>query len=277
MMKTKHNKKRNTGFIFEALIRELTKSVLSKNIKKASKVRSIMREYFSNGKVLKKELDCYKALCEADNLDGYTAEKLIHQTKAAHGGINQKKLFTEQSKMIRQINKELGSDLFSTFIPNYRALATVSQIFSDQTPVKKKVLMEKTVLENLTQRLDEKVEKNLKPIDDLVVRTFTNKYNDQYVDLLPEQRGLLNRHILSIRDGGTDFKVFLNSELRRLHTQVKESLVLEDVKSDEQMVKNTNSVLRIIENFDVADFSQDNLKTVLKIQKLVNEYKKDGN
>jgi len=276
-MKTKHNKKRNTGFIFEALIRELTKSVLSKNIKKASKVRSIMREYFANGKVLKKELDCYKALCEADNLDGYTAEKLIHQTKAAHGGINQKKLFTEQSKMIRQINKELGSDLFSTFIPNYRALATVSQIFSDQTPVKKKVLMEKTVLENLTQRLDEKVEKNLKPIDDLVVRTFTNKYNDQYVDLLPEQRGLLNRHILSIRDGGTDFKVFLNSELRRLHTQVKESLVLEDVKSDEQMVKNTNSVLRIIENFDVADFSQDNLKTVLKIQKLVNEYKKNGN
>ena len=127
--------------------------------------------------------------------------------------------------------------------------------------------MEKTVLENLTQRLDEKVEKNLKPIDDLVVKTFTNKYNDQYVDLLPEQRGLLNRHILSIRDGGTDFKVFLSSELRRLHTQVK----------DGQMVKNTNSVLRIIENFDVADFSQDNLKTVLKIQKLVNEYKKDGN
>ena len=79
-------------------------------------------------------------MCEADNLDGYTAEKLIHQTKAEHGGINQRKLFTEQSKMIRQINKELGPDLFSTFIPNYRALATISQIFSDQTPVKKKVL-----------------------------------------------------------------------------------------------------------------------------------------
>ena len=55
-MKTKHNKKRNTGFIFEALIRELTKSVLAKNIKKASRVRSIIREYFSYGKALKKDL-----------------------------------------------------------------------------------------------------------------------------------------------------------------------------------------------------------------------------
>ena len=276
-MKTKHNKKRNTGFIFEALIRELTKSVLAKNIKKASRVRSIIREYFSNGKALKKELDCYKALCEADNLDGYTAEKLVYEIKREHGSINQKKLFIEQSKMIRQINREIGSDLFSTFIPNYRALATVSQIFSDQTPVKKKVLMEKHVLETLTQRVDEKVEKNLKPIDDLVVKTFTNKYNDQYSELLPEQKGLLNRHILSIRDGGTDFKVFLNSELRRLHTEVKNSLVLEDVRSDEQMINNTNSVLKIIESFDAAEFSSENLKTVLKIQKLANEYKKDAN
>jgi|TARA_R110000744_G_scaffold15504_1_gene43145 hypothetical protein len=276
-MKTKHNKKRNTGFIFEALIRELTKSVLAKNIKKASRVRSIIREYFSYGKALKKELDCYKALCEADNLDGYTAEKLVYEVKREHGSINQKKLFIEQSKMIKQINREIGSDLFSTFIPNYRALATVAQIFSDQTPVKKKVLMEKHVLENLTQRVDERVEKNLKPIDDLVVKTFTNKYNDQYSELLPEQKGLLNRHILSIRDGGTDFKVFLNSELRRLHTEVKNSLVLEDVRSDEQMINNTNSVLKIIESFDAAEFSSENLKTVLKIQKLANEYKKDAN
>ena len=273
----KHNKKRNTGFIFEALIRELTKSVLAKNIKKASRVRSIIREYFSYGKALKKELDCYKALCEADNLDGYTAEKLVYEVKREHGSINQKKLFIEQSKMIKQINREIGSDLFSTFIPNYRALATVAQIFSDQTPVKKKVLMEKHVLENLTQRVDERVEKNLKPIDDLVVKTFTNKYNDQYSELLPEQKGLLNRHILSIRDGGTDFKVFLNSELRRLHTEVKNSLVLEDVRSDEQMINNTNSVLKIIESFDAAEFSSENLKTVLKIQKLANEYKKDAN
>jgi hypothetical protein len=95
--------------------------------------------------------------------------------------------------------------------------------------------------------------------------------------LLPEQKGLLNRHILSIRDGGTDFKVFLNSELRRLHTEVKNSLVLEDVRSDEQMINNTNSVLKIIESFDAAEFSSENLKTVLKIQKLANEYKKDAN
>ena len=275
-MKTKHNKKRNTGFIFEALVRELTKSVLAKDYKRASSIRSILKESFAKTKALRKELDCYKALCEADNLDGYTAEKLVYQTKVEHGNINQKQLFVEQSAMIRRINHEIGNDVFSAFVPNYRALATISQIFSDQTPVKKKVLMERTVLENLTQQDEDREESELKPIDDLVIKSFTKKYNSQYSDLLPEQKGLLNRHILSIRDGGVDFRVYLNSELARLHSEVKNSLVMEDVKSDDQMVKNTKSVLRIIENFSMSEFSQDDLKTVLKIQKLANEYKKDG-
>jgi len=275
-MKTKHNKKRNTGFIFEALIRELTKSVLSKNVRKASTIRAIIKESFAKGKALRKELDCYKALAEADNLDGYTAEKLVYQTKAEHARINHKQLFIEQSKVIRRINKDVSTDVFSTFVPNYKALATISQIFSDQTPIKKKVLMEKAVLENITQEVNERVEKELKPIDDLVVKTFTNNYNDQYSGLLPEQKGLLNRHILAIRDGGADFKVYLNSELTRLHGEVKDSLVMEDVKSDKQMVENTKSVLRIIESFSVSDFSQADLKTVLKIQKLAHEYKKDA-
>ena len=275
-MKTKHNKKRNTGFIFEALVRELTKSVLAKNFKRASSIRSILKESFAKNKALRKELDCYKALCESDNLDGYTAEKLVYQTKVEHGNINQKQLFVEQSAMIRRINHEVGNDVFSAFVPNYRALATISQIFSDQTPVKKKVLMERTVLENLTQKDEDREESELKPIDDLVIKSFTKKYNSQYSDLLPEQKGLLNRHILSIRDGGVDFRVYLNSELARLHSEVKNSLVMEDVKSDYQMVKNTKSVLRIIENFSMSEFSQDDLKTVLKIQKLANEYKKDG-
>ena len=178
--------------------------------------------------------------------------------------------------MIRRINHEIGNDVFSAFVPNYRALATISQIFSDQTPVKKKVLMERTVLENLTQKDEDREESELKPIDDLVIKSFTKKYNSQYSDLLPEQKGLLNRRILSIRDGGVDFRVYLNSELARLHSEVKNSLVMEDVKSDDQMVKNTKSVLRIIENFSMSEFSQDDLKTVLKIQKLANEYKKDG-
>ena len=275
-MKTKHNKKRNTGFIFEALVRELTKSVLAKDYKRASSIRSILKESFAKTKALRTELDCYKALCEADNLDGYTAEKLVYQTKVEHGNINQKQLFVEQSAMIRRINHEVGNDVFSAFVPNYRALATISQIVSDQTPVKKKVLMERTVLENLTQKDEDREESELKPIDDLVIKSFTKKYNSQYSDLLPEQKGLLNRHILSIRDGGVDFRVYLNSELARLHSEVKNSLVMEDVKSDDQMVKNTKSVLRIIENFSMSEFSQDDLKTVLKIQKLANEYKKDG-
>ena len=47
-MKFKHNKKRNTIFIFESLVRELTKSVINKDFSRKKEILSIIKENFSN-------------------------------------------------------------------------------------------------------------------------------------------------------------------------------------------------------------------------------------
>ena len=66
MKKLRHNKKRNTAFLYEALIREVTKCILSKDALKKAKIVSIVREHFARGTSLRKELEIFKAVYETD-------------------------------------------------------------------------------------------------------------------------------------------------------------------------------------------------------------------
>ena len=46
-MKTRHNKKRNTAFIYESLIVEATVSVLKKDTERQDKAVNIIKKYFN--------------------------------------------------------------------------------------------------------------------------------------------------------------------------------------------------------------------------------------
>jgi hypothetical protein len=61
----KHNKKRNTAFIFEALSHEMTKAIVSKDDNKKREVVSIVKEHFKKGTQLRKELDLFQSLQES--------------------------------------------------------------------------------------------------------------------------------------------------------------------------------------------------------------------
>ena len=104
-MATKLNKKRNTGFVFEALIREATKAILAKDETKRNTVVTTIKESFAPGTELRKELDCYRALSSEDTLDKPTAEKLIFEVRRDIGKINEKKLVREKNTLVSRINK----------------------------------------------------------------------------------------------------------------------------------------------------------------------------
>ena len=59
-MKVKHNKKRNTAFVYEALIREGTNAILKKDLEKRNKVVQIIRKHFNGDTELRQDLDCYR-------------------------------------------------------------------------------------------------------------------------------------------------------------------------------------------------------------------------
>lgn len=93
MKKVKHNKKRNTGFLYEALVRELTKSFLQKDNVRKAKIASIMHEHFSGDNVLAKELGLYRAMNGLHELDPISAEKILFEAKQKYTSLDQKEIF----------------------------------------------------------------------------------------------------------------------------------------------------------------------------------------
>ncbi len=276
-VKIKHNKKRNTAFLYEALVRELTKAVVNQNHARAQKVKNIIREHFKKGTSLQRELACYNALLSEEGAyDQYTAEKLVFHAKKDYAAIGDEEIFKEQSQIIRTVNQELGKGVYNNFVPNYKSFATLSQIFGEKSPLQHRVLMERKIMDRLTRKTESPTD-TLEPVDSLVVKSFVENFNNHYQELLPEQKQVLGGFVNSIGQQGVDYRVYLGDELKRLHSAVSASLQMTEVKDDSQMVTSTKKVLTMLEKINVSSVTQQDLLEILKIQKLVREYSDDGN
>lgn len=269
-MRLKHNKKRNTAFLYEVLVKELTKSIVKNDLKNKEFLIKTIKEHFKKGTVLYEELNLYKVLSETHQLSQISAEKLIFETKQVHGRLDKKTLFTEQSALIKKINK-LSKTAFSNFVPNYKALATIYQIFNHEASVKDRVLLEENIFKRLSSKKEESLDE-IAPVDNLVYKTFVEKFNSEYTEHLhEEQKTLLNRYISSFADNGVELKIFLNEEIERLRSRVTNSLEMKEIKEDAEMSRKTNEVLEILEQFKKYRVSKGMVEKVLKIQNLARE------
>tara|TARA_R100000664_G_C2731745_1_gene122104 strand:+ start:131 stop:949 length:819 start_codon:yes stop_codon:yes gene_type:complete len=271
----KHNKKRNTAFIFEALIRELTKAIVAKDDDKKKLIVKLVRENFKGSSALARDLDLYKAILDTSDLDKHTAEKLVFEARMGKKIINEKQLFKEQTEIIDKINKLISPNVFSNFIPNYRDVATVYQIFDYRTKTKQRVLMERQIVEKMTSSKDSRKEAAIKPIDNLTYKTFVTKFNEKYgTELLSEQKKLLGHYIGSFTDNGLEFKIYLNEEISRLREKLQNSLKLPEISQDKEMSEGARKVLEILDGFSKREIDNDLVQEVLKIQNLVKEIEK---
>ena len=270
-MKKRHNKKRNTAFLYETLIVELTKAMVYNNQQRKQEISTIIKEGFGRGKILSKELQVYKSITDTNEIDPYTAEKLIFECKSDYNKLDKRQIFNEQSRLISLINKRLSKNVYSNFVPGYRTLATISQIFNDDISTKQRVLLEKELLRQLTGA-PEADKKEIVPTDDLTYQTFVKKFNDKYAQTLNEfQRKLLNNYIASFSSNDLELKMFLNEEIGRISDKLADSLKTEEIGADPAMLKSTNKVITIVENLKTSQIEPEDIEKILKIQKLVEE------
>ena len=113
-MKSRHNKKRNTAFVFEALAREATMAIINGDEEKKQKVVSIVRKHFSGDSLLKKDLECYRSLYENQNIDKETGEKIVEAAKVSKRLIDPDGLFKQQTEIINDINTDLSPETQET-------------------------------------------------------------------------------------------------------------------------------------------------------------------
>lgn len=261
--KLKHNKKRNTAFLYEALVKELTKATVEKNEVTKKQIVGIVKEFFSTGKPLSRELDVYKTLYETNNVDREMAKALISESKRMYFGLSQPDIFNEQSKLINTVNKNVGSHVFSNFMPNYRNLATISQIFDIDIPIKTRIILEQTLTDFLVS--EEKESKQIQPIDNIVFKTFINKFNEKYNGSLLEEQKKLLTHFIMAQDGlDLDFKVYINEELGRIKTIVNKS---DEVKSSPKY----GEINEMFESFKVRQIDNKYLEDIMYLQVLAKE------
>ena len=265
----KHNKKRNTAFIYETLVREVVKQSVEKNTKKRDIAIGILKESFKRGTQLQRELYLYKTLIETKGLPEKLAEKLLSETIKQHGLINQEELFKEQSKVISVVNKKISKQVFSNFVPNYKNLATIAQIFSTKLAPKTKVILESRLVESLMVEKKEKA--GTGEVSNLVMKSFVKRFNETYGDLLEEQRETLSKYISSFVDDGTEFGFHLNEEVARLKKIIDDSFSMEEIQEDQQLKQKLNEIKSILHDFNQTPLDKEKLLNILKIQNLARE------
>tara|TARA_Y100000034_G_scaffold128680_1_gene183755 strand:- start:70 stop:897 length:828 start_codon:yes stop_codon:yes gene_type:complete len=274
-MKIKHNKKRNTAFVFESLIKEITVAILKENTDRKNKAVSILRKHFNPDTLLYRHLQCYRSLYENQGLTPQISQNILREAKLATRLLDVEGLFVQQTELINDINKELDPKVFSNFVPNYKSLATIDQIFSDKLSPKQSVILETQIVEKMTNR--EPAITGPDSVDNLVITSFINKFNEKYDrDLLENQKELLNHYISSFADNALGLKMFLNEEIGRLKSRITEALKVEEIENDSEMTAKTSKVFEKLQSFTTATVNEDVVLAVLRTQQLEQEIFENG-
>ena len=273
-MKFKHNKKRNTAFLYETMIKELTKAVVNKNIEQKNFIVNIMKQYFNSNTPLGKELRIYRDLNETSGVDLYTAERLLVESKKDFDSMNRKEIFNLQTELISEINTAIGKDAFNNFVPNYKSLATIYQIFSNQNSTKELILLERGMLKSMISKANKAPAKQMPHVNNLTLKTFIKNYNDKYSESITEnQQKLLNKYIVSFSCNGLEFKLYLNEEVARLksdlHTILEDKELLEDKTLQGKLIE----LQSLLESFGKTKIDEKMIVKILKVQNLIKEAK----
>tara|TARA_B100001094_G_C17941587_1_gene675847 strand:- start:249 stop:878 length:630 start_codon:yes stop_codon:yes gene_type:complete len=206
-------------------------------------------------------------------MDVYTAERLLLEAKKQFNEMDRDEVFKSQSKLIEKINKDIGKDFFSNFVPSYKTLASIAQIFSDSSTAKEKVLLERSIIGRLVTKPNRQDEpEEMKPIDKLVFKKVIENFNQKYNGkLLNEQQELLNRYILSFDNSDLEFKVYLNEELARVKESLDNLETDEEIQNDKDLLSKLQEVKNSVNKFQTRKIDSKMIEKVMSIQSLISE------
>jgi hypothetical protein len=235
MKKIKHSKVKNTGVLFELLVRQITLEVL--NGDKTENAKNIVKEFFASGTELNKELRLYDLLLKEKYNSESKAEMFVDTVSQAHAKLHEGKLAKEKYNLIKQINEKFELEQFlSSPITNYKVLASIYKVFeskkSENYDIKDVFNSKVTLIENIIARPSTKTNKieDTKLIEsykqqDKDLRLLTYKilvetFNKKYTNLDGNQKNLLKEYINNISNT-SKFKDYLSVELPKIVAELK--------------------------------------------------------
>jgi len=279
-MNIKHSKYKNTGILFELLVRQITADTLSGVESKAS---NILKKYFTKTE-LGREYKLYESFFKNVNVSEAKADMVLNTIVESAKHLNRSALRRQKYNLVNEIKKHYNiEDFFKMKLPNYKAQAalySLIEIYSgDNTLNPNQIIENKTVLlEFLTKSTINKQEvKNSileefkhqdKDIQVLAYRVLLEKFNDKYSGLNINQKSVLKEFINSV-DSTPKLKEFYNTKVNEIKNHLTN---LNKSVTDKAIQIKINEVINILPSLGKNDKpNDDNLVNLLQYYQLVEE------
>ena len=281
--KLKHSKIKNTGILFELLTRQITADVLAG---KSTKSVSIVKKYFNEKTELGKELQLYQILSEKNYNSENKANHLLDAVIKSRQKLSNSVLRREKYNLIKEIKESYNvTDFFSGRIPNYRILASISNIFQSETSQDQfkpdQIVNSKfTVLEHITnkkigeQEIKDRVLKEYGKSDKdlrlLAYEILVDKFNKKYKKLDESQKDLLKHYISNISNTNS-LRDYVDNEV----TKIKKQLNVDLPKVSDKITKiKLAEAINQVENLTKGKIvSEKQVLTLMRYYELIKEIK----
>ena len=242
-MLIKHSKYKNTGILFELLVRQITSDTLSG---KDSKAPNILKKYF-NKTELGREYKLYESLLKRTNLTEGKANIVLNTVLETSKQLNKSSLKRQKYNLIKEIKEHYNlEEFFKTKLHNYKAQASLytliesygdKSISAEQTIDNKLVILEHLTFtaskkENKTETIIEEFSKYDKDTRILPYKILLDKFNDKYSDFSTSKKSILKEYINSV-DNPSKLKDFYNITI----SEIKKDIIVLNKTTKNEVVK----------------------------------------
>lgn len=279
MTKLKHSKYKNTGILFELLVRKLTSETLSSD---KSVTIDIIKKYFGKNTELAKELQLYNALLKEQFRSEAQALDYIRTIKSAHDKLNQSVLRRQRYNLVKEISDRfVFNNMAKTHINNYKALASIYMIFEyDESANPKQLLECKNVIINNGMLVEKRVEikdpiieafeSQPKEVRLLTYKLMIDKFNEKYSGLDESQKRLLNKYITNVNDTAA-LKEYIEKIIPEIKKELSNQAKSITDKATKIKVQKLSEMLCTVEN--MKSIKESHILSLLRYFDLINELK----
>lgn len=283
-MRIKHSKYKNTGLIFELLIKQIAADTLSG---KESPAIKIIKKFFTGNTSLGKEYKLYEYVLANKGVGDKKAEAVLNTVLELSKKINKETLKKQKYDLVKDLKEVYDiEEFFSIKVETYKPLAalyclleaTVSEATVEPgTIVDNKV----TILEHLTQnkqvekyskdKLLEEYSKYEKDLRLLAYQILLEKFNKQYETLLPEQKHIL-KEVITSTNSTTKLRNLVNNEITKIQEEVSKLMAKVDDEIIAIKLEEISKTIQILPNTQKVE--DKHLVSLMQYYELVNELKK---
>jgi hypothetical protein len=282
-MRIKHSKYKNTGLIFELLVKQIAADTLDK---KDSPAVQIIRNFFTGKSALVREFKLYEFILKNKSVSQSKAESIVSTIIEVSRSIDKDLLKKQKYNLIKEIKESYDiEEFFSITVKDYKPLAALyclleAHKISDIVDPNFLVDNKTTILEHLTKEEQNKsqvrdtlIEEYSKYDKDLKLLTFKillEKFNSKYGTLLPEQKNILREFITSV-DSSTRLRNVVNEEFAKLKEIINK---LRGTVQDEIVAIKLQEVVKGIQPVEKTKrVTDDHLVNIMQYYELVQELK----